>query len=72
MNQMSQKVQKLAFFNEHVHNYNSKILKQLDNKSVLLKKNYKLAIKSKNDIEINLKNNQYRITQKNLKKIITD
>ena len=35
------------------------------------KKELQQAIKTKNNMEIKLKNNQYRISQENLKKIIT-
>ena len=50
----------------------TKRLNKLDNKSILAKKELQQAIKTKINIETKLKNNQYRITQENLKKTIAD
>ena len=50
---------------------NNKNIKTAWQQKRTAKKELQQGIKSKNDIEIKLKNNQYRITQENLKKIIT-
>ena len=52
--------------------YKNKNIKTARQQKRTAKKGLQKAIKSKNDIDIKLKNNQYRITQENLKKIITD
>ena len=61
-----------------MYKYNSKqVIKNKNIKTArqqkrTAKKGLQKSIKSKNNIDIKLKNNQYRITQENLKKIITD
>ena len=52
------------------HVYNNKNIKTAHQQKRTAKKELQQVIKTKN-IEIKLKNNQYRISQKNLKKIIT-
>ena len=52
------------------HVYNNKNIKTARQQKRTAKKELQQVIKTKN-IEIKLKNNQYRISQKNLKKIIT-
>ena len=52
--------------------YNNKNIKTAQQQKRTAKTELQQAIKSKNDVEIKLKNNQYRITQENLQKIITD
>ena len=51
---------------------NNKNIKTTRKQKCITKKELQQPIKLKNDIEIKLKNNQYRITQENLKNIITD
>ena len=52
--------------------YNNKNIKTAQQQKCTTKKELQQAIKAKNNIEIKLTNNQYRISQENLKKIITD
>ena len=52
--------------------YNNKNIKTARQQKHTSKKELQQAIKSKTDIEIKSKNSQYRITQENLKAIITD
>ena len=52
--------------------YNNKNIKTAQQQKRTAKKELQQAIKAKNNIEIKLTNNQYRISQENLKKIITD
>ena len=52
--------------------YNNKNIKTAHQQKRTAKKELQQAIKAKNNIEIKLTNNQYRISQENLKKIITD
>ena len=51
--------------------YNNKNIKASRQQKHTAKKELQQAIKTKNNMEIKLKNNQYRISQENLKKIIT-
>ena len=51
--------------------YNNKNIKTARQQKHTVKKILKQAIKTKNNIEMKLKNNQYRISHENLKKIIT-
>ena len=46
--------------------YNNKNIKTAQQQKRTAKTELQQAIKSKNDVEIKLKNNQYRITQENL------
>ena len=52
--------------------YNNKNIKTDRQQKRTAKKELQQVIKTKNNIEIKLKKNQYRISQENLKKIITD
>ena len=52
--------------------YNNKNIKTARQQKRTAKKELQQAIKWKNNIEIKLKNNQCKISQENLKKIITD
>ena len=51
--------------------YNNKNIKTACQQRHTTKKELQQSIKTKNNMEIKLKNNQYRISQENLKKIIT-
>ena len=51
--------------------YNNKNIKTACQQKHTAKKELQQAIKTKNDMEIKLKNNQYRISQENLQEIIT-
>ena len=51
--------------------YNNKNIKTACQQKHTAKKELRQAIKTKNDMEIKLKNNQYRISQENLQEIIT-